>query len=80
MQALRHKIGVYCTKKGREIPFQGAVVTTDSRRSVNLYFTNAARPIAAAVRGSQSSVAPSAILVARSPRCGCVSSHTSSPL
>ena len=55
---------------------QGAVVSTDTRLSVKRYFTNAARPTAAAVSGSQTSVAPSATFVARSPRCGAVSKNT----
>ena len=41
---------------------------TEIRLSVNLYFTNAARPMAAKVRGSHSNVAPKAMLVAKSPR------------
>ena len=60
--------------------FQGAVVITDTRLSVNLNLINAPRPMAAAVSGSQSSVAPSARFVTRSPRCGVPSQCSCSPL
>ncbi len=46
--------------------------------SANSHFTKAALPTAAAVRGSQSSVAPRRMLLARSPRCGGPSNLTTS--
>ncbi len=61
-----------------EAPFHGAVVATEMRLSVNLYFTKAARPMAAKVRGSHRMVAPNARFTASSPRCGGVSRNTSS--
>ena len=63
-----------------DILFQGALVMTESRLSVNLYFTKAALPNAANVRGSHRRVAPNAILTARSPRWGGPSKCSFSPL
>ena len=56
--------------------FQGAFVMTETRRSVKRYLTKAARPTDATVSGSQSKVAPSTTLVARSPLCGADSKCT----
>lgn len=46
-------------------PFHGAVVITETRLSVNLYFTKAARPMAATVSGSHSKVKPNTMFTAR---------------
>lgn len=52
----------------RALLLKGAFVMTDSRMFENLYFTKAARPIAAIVRGSQIKVIAAATFTPRSPR------------
>ena len=65
---------------GEHSLFQGACVMTDSRLSVKMKLMKAPRVTDATVRGSHSSVVPSAMLIAMSPRCGGPSQCTVSPL
>ncbi len=65
---------------GEHSLFQGACVMTDSLLSVKMKLMKAPRVTDATVRGSHSSVVPSAMLIAMSPRCGGPSQCTVSPL
>ena len=70
----------FCSSQIDNSLFHGAVVMTDIRLSVNLYLRNAARPTAAIVSGNHNRVAPRAIFVTKSPRCGGTSKWSSSPV